>query len=163
MTNLPADPNGEVTRVPADAVGDTGLTAKELILLDSVADLQDRRSKDEKCRDAGMHCKRIYWLQKHRKGWNEAVIARMREGLLQNLPSVYSAILGKIHKKGDLKAAELYLRAAGEIQQGTGSNQLNIIKTDIAVLRPELQDKTDAELLSIAESELAGLNRLKER
>ncbi len=154
-------PEGEF-KIPADAVTGTGFSPKELVLIELLADVGDKRPKDQKSEAAGFHKKRVYDLQ-HNPKFNNAVYARMREALVAALPTVYASLLGVIQTKKDLKAIELLLRAAGEIQQGGGNQQINttVVRADTE-LRRELVRKSDEELKEILRQETEGCRSLLE-
>ena len=103
---------------------------KESSLIDLLGDPSDGRSKEEKARAVGYKGKTVYWLQKNRAGFNDAVYRRMREALQANLPAVYASLLIRA-KRGDVRAVELLLRAAGEIQSGATTVTTNVVQSNV--------------------------------
>ncbi len=101
-------------------------SARQLRLIELLADLDDTRSKDEKSVAAGYAAKHIYRLQKdpHFAG---AVYQRMKSHLRINLLRVYQSLLERA-ANGDIKAAELILKSAGEIQSGVNV-QTNVMQS----------------------------------
>ena len=115
-------------------------TEKELLLIELLANPLDKRSKEAKARACGYGKKTVYRLQK-KDGWKQAVYTRMKENVEGLLPAVYGSLFHQA-KAGDTKAAELILKAAGEII--TGGGQIN--QTFVKHQQPEetLADRIDA-------------------
>ncbi len=101
---------------------------KQLLLIDRIADINDRRTKEQKAISVGYSPKYIFTLQK-KVAFKLAVDRLRKEYVALSLPEVYGELFRQV-KRGDLKAIELYLRAAGEIQPSTQVNA-NIIGRDV--------------------------------
>ena len=72
----------------------------------------------------GYHSKHVYRLQRE-PDFREAVQERMRAYLGINLPRVYATLFTLATDRNDIKAAELLLKAAGEL----GASGVNVTTT----------------------------------
>lgn len=98
------------------------MAEREVALIELLADLSDRRTKEQKAQACGYSEKHVYRLQR-RADFREAVHRRMMESLNINLTAVFQALCDRA-VDGDVEAAELLLKASGFIQ--SGGNQTNI-------------------------------------
>lgn len=95
---------------------------REAAVIELLADLGDKRSKEEKAKAAGYHPKTVYRLLK-RPEVRERIQTRVRENLGVDLARVFAVLVDQA-TSGNTKAAELLLKAAGYIQ---GSQQVNTV------------------------------------
>ena len=116
--------------------GDAKFTPKELTLIDLLADPTDARTKDEKCEAVGFHRKQVYWLQKNRDGFNNAVYERLTRYVKSNLPKTYAQLFGIADRarstKDRLKAIEIIFKATGDILPANVSQQTTVLSSSEA-------------------------------
>ena len=96
------------------------MAEREVALIELLADLSDRRTKEQKAQACGYSAKHVYRLQR-RADFREAVHRRMMESLNINLTAVFQALCDKA-VDGDVKSAELLLKASGYIGTGGQTN-----------------------------------------
>ena len=96
-------------------------------LLDLLADLNDGRSDVEKCIEAGFSGTYVYELLK-KPEFQRELRERTDAGLGAGRPRVLGAVKKKA-EEGDMKAAEIYLKATGDITGGTNVTT-NITQTN---------------------------------
>jgi hypothetical protein len=98
---------------------------REAVLIELLADLGDRRSKELKAVEAGYHEKSVYRVLQ-RADIQEAITNRVRENLGIDIAEVFR-VLVKEAIGGNLKACELLLRSSGWIAPPGGqTNVLNV-------------------------------------
>jgi hypothetical protein len=83
-------------------------------LIDLMANPLEKRTKEALAEAVGYHPKHVYRLQRD-PDFREAVQERMRSYLGVNLPRVYATLFKLATDQDDIKAAELLLKAAGEL------------------------------------------------
>ena len=97
---------------------------RQRALIESLADVTDTRSKEDRAVDIGYSLKYVYQLQ-HDDRFVQAVRDRSRQLLGLNLPRVYAGLV-KAAAGGDVRAAELLLKACGEIESGGAKQVVNV-------------------------------------
>ncbi len=119
--------------------GNAEFSPAENALIDLLANPLDPRTKDEKSEACGYHAKHIYWLQKHRIDFNDAVRTRMSEYVKSNLPRVYSQLFALADRarstKDRLKAIEIIFKATGDILPANVSQQTTVLSSSEAGIR----------------------------
>ncbi len=100
-------------------------SVREVRLIELLADLSDKRSKQEKAREAGFHPKSVFRLLK-REDFRQAIVERVRANLDVDLTKVYRMLVDLAVNEKSVKAAELLLKASGHIQQGGQVNVTNV-------------------------------------
>jgi hypothetical protein len=83
-------------------------------LIDMMANPLEKRSKEALAEACGFHPKTVYRLQKQPE-FQEAVRERMHRYVGTNLPRVFATLFQLVEDKKSIKAAELLLKAAGEL------------------------------------------------
>ena len=96
-------------------------------LIESLADITDTRSKEDRAKELGYSKNYVYQLHM-RDDFIQAVRDRSRQLLGLNLPRVYAGLV-KSAAGGDVKAAELLLKACGEIESGGAKQVVHVNQT----------------------------------
>jgi phage terminase small subunit len=112
---------------------------REAALVELLADLGDKQTKEQKAKAAGYHPKTVYRLLR-RPEIREAIQTRVRQNLGVDLARVF-AVLVEAAVSGNIKAAELLLKAAGYIQAPTQSNTVNVSPTSDEGFADRLRDR----------------------
>lgn len=109
--------------------GTPHFTERHLLLIDLLSDVTDPRTKEQKCLAAGFaHPKTVYKFLKD-QDFKTVLMQRTREAAGVNLSAVYGRLYRIVESdksaRESIRAAELLLRASGEITAG-GNQVVNV-------------------------------------
>lgn len=107
-------------------------TEREQALIVMLADLSDRRTKEEKSEAAGFNRKEVFRKQRS-QDFRQAVIELARDNLAVDLAGVYRMLIHEACENKNIKAAELLLKATGEVQSGHNVNTTIHNAKDVAI------------------------------
>jgi len=121
-------------------VTDKALTPHQLAIANALLNVSDRRSKREKCKDAGVSMQQLAAWQKD-AAFREYMKKRAEDLFLDSDDAAYLNVLRNV-ENGDLNAAKLYLEITGKYQPSVRHdvNLESFLANFIEILQARIKD-----------------------